>query len=188
MLSSLNEILTGTERVLDTPLPAAYSIAISQISWVYVMLLPFQLYNFLHWTTIPASIGTQACPPTASIKSWTKKKTLITNHAQFQLPHTSSSAYSSSAVRLRIPSVRMSTIYRSRHIVAKLRRSSISLQLLHLRMSKSLCAARKIWFYSPSVRMDILHGGTGLRRIFVLLCVPSLSPIQPLWMSRIFPP
>ncbi|KAJ5873577.1 Bestrophin/UPF0187 [Penicillium subrubescens] len=56
MLSSLNEILTGTERVLDTPLPAAYSIAISQISWVYVMLLPFQLYNFLHWTTIPASI------------------------------------------------------------------------------------------------------------------------------------
>lgn len=58
LLVSFNEILSGTERVLDTPLPAAYSIAITQISWVYVMLLPFQLYNFLHWTTIPASIGT----------------------------------------------------------------------------------------------------------------------------------
>jgi predicted membrane chloride channel (bestrophin family) len=74
MLSSLNEILTGTERVLDTPLPAAYSIAISQISWVYVMLLPFQLYNFLHWTTIPASIGTQASHITTSAKSWAKRK------------------------------------------------------------------------------------------------------------------
>ncbi|KAJ5776836.1 hypothetical protein N7520_000082 [Penicillium odoratum] len=56
MMSTLNEILTGTERVLDTPLPAAYSISISQISWIYVMLLPFQLYKFLHWTTIPASM------------------------------------------------------------------------------------------------------------------------------------
>lgn len=57
LIASLNEILTGTERVLDTPLPAAYSIAIAQISWIYVMLLPFQLYKFLDWTTIPASMG-----------------------------------------------------------------------------------------------------------------------------------
>ncbi|CAI7678629.1 unnamed protein product [Penicillium pancosmium] len=56
LIASLNEILTGTERVLDTPLPAAYSIAIAQISWIYVMLLPFQLYKFLDWTTIPASM------------------------------------------------------------------------------------------------------------------------------------
>ncbi|KAL5360626.1 Bestrophin, RFP-TM, chloride channel-domain-containing protein [Aspergillus floccosus] len=55
LISTLTEILTGTERVLDTPLPAAYSIAISQIAWIYVMLLPFQLYSFLHWVTIPAS-------------------------------------------------------------------------------------------------------------------------------------
>lgn len=57
LLNTFNEILTGTERVLDTPLPAAYSIAVAQISWIYVMLLPFQLYKFLHWTTIPASMG-----------------------------------------------------------------------------------------------------------------------------------
>ncbi|GAB1207002.1 hypothetical protein APSETT445_005706 [Aspergillus pseudonomiae] len=55
-LATLNEVVTGTERVLDTPLPAAYSIAISQIAWIYVMSLPFQLYNSLTWVTIPGSI------------------------------------------------------------------------------------------------------------------------------------
>lgn len=56
-LSTLNEVLTGTERVLDTPLPAAYSISIAQIAWIYVLVLPFQLYDFLEWVTIPASVG-----------------------------------------------------------------------------------------------------------------------------------
>ena len=53
---ALNEILIGTERVLHTPLPIAYSIAISQITWVYVMLLPFQLWADLNWITIPGTI------------------------------------------------------------------------------------------------------------------------------------
>lgn len=57
MMSTLNEVLTGTERVLDTPLPTAYSIAIAQIAWIYVLVLPFQLYNALNWITIPASMG-----------------------------------------------------------------------------------------------------------------------------------
>ncbi|KAJ5241349.1 uncharacterized protein N7469_002940 [Penicillium citrinum] len=56
MMAVLNEVLTGTERVLDTPLPTAYSIAISQISWIYVLVLPFQLYGALEWVTIPASM------------------------------------------------------------------------------------------------------------------------------------
>ncbi|KAJ5104493.1 hypothetical protein NUU61_001840 [Penicillium alfredii] len=55
-MSTLNEVLTGTERVLDTPLPTAYSIAIAQIAWVYVLVLPFQLYSALNWITIPASL------------------------------------------------------------------------------------------------------------------------------------
>ncbi|KAJ5381271.1 uncharacterized protein N7496_003699 [Penicillium cataractarum] len=38
------------------PLPAAYSIAISQIAWIYVLVLPFQLYKSLEWVTIPASM------------------------------------------------------------------------------------------------------------------------------------
>lgn len=56
-IATLNEVLTGTERVLETPLPAAYTIAISQITWVYVLLLPFQLFSYLGWVTIPGSIG-----------------------------------------------------------------------------------------------------------------------------------
>ncbi|KAI4141849.1 MAG: hypothetical protein L6R39_005167 [Caloplaca ligustica] len=55
-LASLNEVLAGTERVLNTPLPIAYSIAISQITWVYVIMLPFQLWHALGWITIPGTI------------------------------------------------------------------------------------------------------------------------------------
>lgn len=47
----------GTERVLTTPLPIAYAIAISQITWLYCFLLPFQLYSQLHWVTIPATVA-----------------------------------------------------------------------------------------------------------------------------------
>jgi predicted membrane chloride channel (bestrophin family) len=55
-LTTFNDVLTGTDRILNTPLPIAYSIAISQITWVYILLLPFQLYKNLGWVTIPASI------------------------------------------------------------------------------------------------------------------------------------
>ena len=55
-MATLNEVLTGTERVLDTPLPIAYTIAISQIAWIYILALPFQLYTTLEWVTIPGSI------------------------------------------------------------------------------------------------------------------------------------
>lgn len=46
----------GCERVLKTPLPLAYSIAISQITWIYVLFLPFQLYPKLEWVTIPGTV------------------------------------------------------------------------------------------------------------------------------------
>lgn len=55
-ISILNDILTGTDRVLNTPLPIAYSIAISQITWAYILILPFQLVHKLYWITIPATI------------------------------------------------------------------------------------------------------------------------------------
>ncbi|KAK3215892.1 hypothetical protein GRF29_8g1404092 [Pseudopithomyces chartarum] len=53
---TMNDVLTGTDRILNTPLPIAYSIAISQITWVYILILPFQLYKSLEWITIPASV------------------------------------------------------------------------------------------------------------------------------------
>ena len=55
-VQTLNSAMAGTERVLNTPLPVAYSIAIAQITWVYLLALPFQLYDTLGWITIPACI------------------------------------------------------------------------------------------------------------------------------------
>ncbi|TID20891.1 hypothetical protein E2P81_ATG05522 [Venturia nashicola] len=55
-IAALNDVLTGTDRILNTPLPVAYSIAISQITWVYIVILPFQLYDYLQWVTIPGTI------------------------------------------------------------------------------------------------------------------------------------
>jgi putative membrane protein len=54
-LSTLNDILTGTERILNTPLPIAYRIVISQITWIYVLCLPFQLFK-LSWKMIPVTL------------------------------------------------------------------------------------------------------------------------------------
>ncbi|KAL2019010.1 hypothetical protein VTK56DRAFT_10175 [Thermocarpiscus australiensis] len=60
-LAALNDVLVGTERVLSTPLPIAYSIAIAQITWVYILLLPFQLLSAFDttspWITIPATVA-----------------------------------------------------------------------------------------------------------------------------------
>ena len=55
-LNIMGETLTGCERVLMTPLPAAYNIAISQITWLYILILPFQLYSTLDWIAIPGTI------------------------------------------------------------------------------------------------------------------------------------
>jgi len=55
-IQSLNDAMTGCERVLNTPLPIAYSIAISQITWIYVLILPFQLWASLGWITVPGCI------------------------------------------------------------------------------------------------------------------------------------
>ncbi|KAF7556797.1 hypothetical protein G7Z17_g1126 [Cylindrodendrum hubeiense] len=56
-LTMLNDVMVGCERVLNTPLPIAYNIAISQITFVYVVLLPFQLVGTLKWIAIPATIA-----------------------------------------------------------------------------------------------------------------------------------
>lgn len=55
-LAQINDVLNGSDRVLNTPLPLAYSIALAQITWVYILILPFQLVNKLGWVTIPGSV------------------------------------------------------------------------------------------------------------------------------------
>lgn len=54
-LAALNDAFTGCQRVLNTPLPIAYGILFQQITWLYVVLLPFQMVAVLHWITIPAT-------------------------------------------------------------------------------------------------------------------------------------
>ncbi|KAH8702553.1 UPF0187 domain membrane protein [Talaromyces proteolyticus] len=55
-VNSLSEVLAGSERVRDTPLPEAYCIAISQIAWIYILVLPFQLVDPLNYLAIPGSV------------------------------------------------------------------------------------------------------------------------------------
>jgi len=55
-LTNMTDCLTGCERILATPLPIAYNIVISQVTWLYVLTLPFQLYSSLKWITIPATV------------------------------------------------------------------------------------------------------------------------------------
>ncbi|KAK9326423.1 Bestrophin, RFP-TM, chloride channel-domain-containing protein [Lipomyces orientalis] len=54
--NTLTDILTGTERILRTPLPLAYNILCNQLAWIFVLMLPFQLVSALDWVAIPATV------------------------------------------------------------------------------------------------------------------------------------
>lgn len=56
-LSTLTDVLTQSERVLNTPLPEAYTIAFSQITLMYILTLPFQLVETLGWIAIPGTLA-----------------------------------------------------------------------------------------------------------------------------------
>lgn len=56
-VASLVDVMTQTERVLNTPLPEAYTIAFSQITLMYILTLPFQLVDPLGWICIPGTVG-----------------------------------------------------------------------------------------------------------------------------------
>jgi putative membrane protein len=55
-IQELDDILVTADRILNTPLPIAYTIAISQITWIYVITLPIQLVNKLGWGNVPVTI------------------------------------------------------------------------------------------------------------------------------------
>ncbi|KAI5818836.1 Bestrophin, RFP-TM, chloride channel-domain-containing protein [Pyronema omphalodes] len=54
--NNLMDAYGGCDRVLQTPLPLAYNIAISQITWLYVLVLPFQLFSKLGWVAVPGTV------------------------------------------------------------------------------------------------------------------------------------
>ncbi|KZV75513.1 UPF0187-domain-containing protein [Peniophora sp. CONT] len=54
-IQQLVDALTGLERILTTPIPFSYSIHLWTVTLVYCFFLPFQLWNTLHWVTIPGT-------------------------------------------------------------------------------------------------------------------------------------
>ncbi|KAF2849160.1 UPF0187-domain-containing protein [Plenodomus tracheiphilus IPT5] len=54
-LRTFDDVLAATDRILNTPMPIAYSIAIAQITWIYVLSLPIQLVHVMGWITIPVT-------------------------------------------------------------------------------------------------------------------------------------
>ncbi len=55
-LNVLVECLTHFERILRSPIPLAYAIHLSQVTWLYCITLPFQLITELGWGNIPVRI------------------------------------------------------------------------------------------------------------------------------------
>lgn len=55
-IQSLDDILVTADRILNTPLPIAYTIAISQITWIYIITLPIQLVRLMGWINVPVTI------------------------------------------------------------------------------------------------------------------------------------
>lgn len=55
-MEALTDVVTTADRILNTPLPVAYTIAISQITWIYMITFPFQLVHLMGWLTIPTTL------------------------------------------------------------------------------------------------------------------------------------
>ncbi|MDY6940263.1 MAG: bestrophin family ion channel [Cyanobacteriota bacterium] len=51
LLNTLVESVGATERILRTPLPAAYSIHLKQLLLIYCLILPFEIVGHLGWMT-----------------------------------------------------------------------------------------------------------------------------------------
>jgi hypothetical protein len=65
--------MTDLDKLSTTPIPTAYTFHLRLTVWAYLFFLPFQLYQYLGWLTIPATtvaaitylgfleIGAQVC-------------------------------------------------------------------------------------------------------------------------------
>ncbi|RSH91483.1 hypothetical protein EHS25_009782 [Saitozyma podzolica] len=58
-IQSMADALVGLERILTTPIPWSYSAHIWEVTYVYCLTLPFQLYGSgFGWVTVPATVIT----------------------------------------------------------------------------------------------------------------------------------
>jgi putative membrane protein len=52
----MTAIISACERLLRTPIPLGYNIAISRIVWIFVIALPSQLWRELSWWSVPVTM------------------------------------------------------------------------------------------------------------------------------------
>lgn len=56
-ITQMNDALAALERILTTPIPWSYNAHIYEMSWIYCLALPFQLWHSkLGWVTVPATV------------------------------------------------------------------------------------------------------------------------------------
>jgi len=52
-LTSLQDALVNLERIRTTPIPFAYQTHLRMSVWLYLLFLPFEVYESFKWVTIP---------------------------------------------------------------------------------------------------------------------------------------
>ncbi|RKP34520.1 Bestrophin/UPF0187, partial [Dimargaris cristalligena] len=52
-LNAIVDAFTSLERIQRTPIPLAYSVHLHQSTWIFLLMLPFQLVAPLKWVAVP---------------------------------------------------------------------------------------------------------------------------------------
>lgn len=54
-IMELQKAISDLDKIATTPIPSAYSFHLRLTVWAYLFFLPFQLYTYIQWGTIPAT-------------------------------------------------------------------------------------------------------------------------------------
>lgn len=57
-IDTFTSIISACERLLRTPIPLGYNIAISRIVWIFILALPSQLWRELRWWSVVVTMVT----------------------------------------------------------------------------------------------------------------------------------
>ncbi|EWC46338.1 hypothetical protein DRE_04509 [Drechslerella stenobrocha 248] len=55
-MAVLNDVLGRCEALMGESMPLPYAVVVSQIKWLFLLLLPFQLLQAMTWITVPAVV------------------------------------------------------------------------------------------------------------------------------------
>ena len=54
VITELQKSMSNLDKIATTPIPLAYSFHLRLTVWAYLFFLPFQVYRYVGWVTIPA--------------------------------------------------------------------------------------------------------------------------------------